>query len=102
MFRLNSEVAAEVGAGKGADEILDAIVTVIAITTEIEIETEMGEGGGEKTRSAGGRLQNECIACNGGEKKKIQNVCTHFISKRIEVESPGWSGLVRFLIFYKT
>ena len=41
-------------------------------------------------------------ADNGGEKKMIQNVCTHIISKRIEVESPGWSGLVRFLIFYKT
>ena len=32
---------------------------------------------------------------NGGEKKMIQNVCTHITSKRIELESPGWSGLVR-------
>ncbi len=26
-------------------------------------------------------------------KKKTQNVCIHISSKRIELESPGWSGL---------
>ena len=29
-------------------------------------------------------------------KKKLQNVCTHITSKRIELEGPGWSGFVRF------
>ena len=33
---------------------------------------------------------------NGGEKKMIQNVCTHITSKRIELESPGCSGFIRF------
>ena len=33
---------------------------------------------------------------NGGEKKNDTNVCMHITSKRIELESPGWSGLVRF------
>ena len=65
MLHLNSEVAAEVGVGRGADEIPDAIATVIAITTEIETETATGEGGGgEMTRSAGGKLWNECITCS--------------------------------------
>ena len=32
---------------------------------------------------------------NGGEKKMIQNVCAHISSRQIELESPGWSGLVR-------
>ena len=29
------------------------------------------------------------------KKKMIQNVCTHITSKRIELESPGWSGFIR-------
>ena len=29
-------------------------------------------------------------------KKNDTNVCMHITSKRIELESPGWSGLVRF------
>ena len=39
---------------------------------------------------------------NGGKKKMMQEVCTRITSKRIELESPGWSGVVRFLIFFKT
>ena len=28
--------------------------------------------------------------------KKSAHLCTHITSKRIELESPGWSGLVKF------
>ena len=46
-------------------------------------------------------------------KKQLQNsllthcdvdkcIRMHITSKRIELESPGWSGFVRFSIFYKT
>ena len=31
---------------------------------------------------------------NGGEKKNDTNVCMHITFKRIELESPGWSGFV--------
>ena len=32
-----------------------------------------------------------------GELEKFaHHVCTHITSKRIELEGPGWSGLVRF------
>ena len=42
----------------------------------------------------GSGIQSEAVA-NGGQKKKIQvHTCTTF--KRIELESPCWSGLVRF------
>ena len=27
-------------------------------------------------------------------KKKLQNICTHITSERIELENPGWSGFV--------
>ena len=30
------------------------------------------------------------------DKKNDTNVCMHITSKQIELESPGWSGLVRF------
>ena len=33
---------------------------------------------------------------NYAEKKTAHHVCTHMTSKRIELEGPGWSGLVRF------
>ena len=33
---------------------------------------------------------------NYAEKKIRTYVCTHITSKRIELEGPGWSGLVRF------
>ena len=39
---------------------------------------------------------------NGGKKKNDTNVCMHLTSKRIELKSPDCSGLVKFLIFYKT
>ena len=34
-------------------------------------------------------------------KKKSAHLCTHITSKRIELESPGWSGLVKFYISFK-
>ena len=48
------------------------------------IEKCMGE------LSEAGQLQ----GINGGEKKR--HVCMHITSKQIELESPGWSGLVKF------
>ena len=38
----------------------------------------------------------EMVVVSNGGKKMTQNVCRHITSKRIELESPGWSGLIRF------
>ena len=41
-------------------------------------------------------IRTQLLLLTVGKKKKIQNVCKHITSKRIKLESPGWSGLVRF------
>ena len=35
-------------------------------------------------------------ANNNGQKKRLQNVCMHIDSKRIDLVGPGWLGMVRF------
>ena len=43
-----------------------------------------------------GQMSTSKMEDNNGKKKKLQNICKHITSKRIELEGPCWSDFVRF------